>query len=129
MEFCLNKQSTLCALQDDVAVQLPKQTNCSPTFSRFLFTTSSKIIHASETFLIQEDSLSFVPSIRRLFTSPKTNLGCTSPKINLGCTSPKNILSNLFYDSVASLPSPSSSIEAWPYDTSLRIASLLHLGH
>ena len=31
--------------------------------------------------------------------------------------------------SVASLPSPSSNIEAWPYGTSLRFASLLHLGH
>ena len=29
----------------------------------------------------------------------------------------------------ASLPSPSSNIEAWPYGTSLRFASLLHLGH
>ena len=33
------------------------------------------------------------------------------------------------YGSVASLPSPSSNIEAWPYGTSLRFASLLHLGH
>ena len=33
------------------------------------------------------------------------------------------------YISVASLPSPSSNIEAWPYGTSLRFASLLHLGH
>ena len=35
----------------------------------------------------------------------------------------------LLYGSVASLPSPSSNIEAWPYGTSLRFASLLHLGH
>ena len=39
-------------------------------------------------------------------------------------------LAYLLYGSVASLPSPSSHIEAWPYDsTSLRFASLLHLGH
>ena len=30
---------------------------------------------------------------------------------------------------VASLPSPSSNIEAWPNGTSLRFASLLHSGH
>ena len=30
------------------------------------------------------------------------------------------IFSYLLYDSVASLPSPSSNIEAWPYGTSLR---------
>ena len=35
----------------------------------------------------------------------------------------------LLYGWVASLPSPSSNIEAWPYFTSLRFASLLHLGH
>ena len=39
------------------------------------------------------------------------------------------ILSYLLYGSVASLPSPSSNIEAWPYGTSLRFASLLHSGH
>ena len=33
------------------------------------------------------------------------------------------ILSNLLYGTVASLPSPSSNIEAWPYGTSLRFAS------
>ena len=38
-------------------------------------------------------------------------------------------LAYLLYGSVASLPSPSSNIEAWPYGTSLRFASLLHLGH
>ena len=38
-------------------------------------------------------------------------------------------LSYLLYGSVASLPSPSSNIEAWPYGTSLHFASLLHLGH
>ena len=38
-------------------------------------------------------------------------------------------LANLLYGSVASLPSPSSNIEAWPYGTSLSFASLLHLGH
>ena len=38
------------------------------------------------------------------------------------------ILSYLLYGSVASLPSPSSNIEAWPYGTSLRFASLLHSG-
>ena len=38
-------------------------------------------------------------------------------------------LKYLLYGSVASLPSPSSNIEAWPYGTSLRFASLLHLGH
>ena len=32
------------------------------------------------------------------------------------------ILSYLLYGSVASLPSPSSNIEAWPYGTSLRFA-------
>ena len=31
-------------------------------------------------------------------------------------------LAYLLYGSVASLPSPSSNIEAWPYGTSLRIA-------
>ena len=35
----------------------------------------------------------------------------------------------LLYGSVASLPSPSSNIEEWPRGTSLRFASLLHLGH
>ena len=35
----------------------------------------------------------------------------------------------LLYGSFPSLPSPSSNIEAWPYGTSLRFASLLHLGH
>ena len=39
------------------------------------------------------------------------------------------ILSYLLYGSVASLPSPSSNIEAWPYGTSLCFASLLHSGH
>ena len=39
------------------------------------------------------------------------------------------ILSYLLYGSVASLPSPSSNIEASPYGTSLRFASLLHSGH
>ena len=39
------------------------------------------------------------------------------------------ILSYLLYGSVASLPSPSSNIEAWPYGTSLLFASLLHSGH
>ena len=39
------------------------------------------------------------------------------------------ILLYLLYGSVASLPSPSSNIEAWPYGTSLRFASLLHSGH
>ena len=38
-------------------------------------------------------------------------------------------LAYLLYGSVASLPSPSSNIEAWSYGTSLRFASLLHLGH
>ena len=38
------------------------------------------------------------------------------------------ILSYLLYSSVASLPSPSSNIEAWPYGTSLRFPSLLHSG-
>ena len=38
------------------------------------------------------------------------------------------ILSYLLYGSIASLPSPSSNIEAWPYGTSLRSASLLHSG-
>ena len=38
-------------------------------------------------------------------------------------------ISILLYGSVASLPSPSSNIKAWPYGTSLRFASLLHLGH
>ena len=38
-------------------------------------------------------------------------------------------LKYLLYGSVFSLPSPSSNIEAWPYGTSLRFASLLHLGH
>ena len=56
----------------------------------------------------------------RLFTNPKTNLGCTSAK---------KYLAYLLYGSVASLPSPSSSIEAWPYSTFFRFASLLHLGH
>ena len=37
--------------------------------------------------------------------------------------------SYLLYGSVASLPSPSSNIEAWLYGTSLRFALLLHLGH
>ena len=35
----------------------------------------------------------------------------------------------LLYGSVASLPSPSSNIEAWPYGKSLRFVSLLNLGH
>ena len=35
----------------------------------------------------------------------------------------------MLYGSVASLPSPSSNIETWPNGTSLRFASLLHLGH
>ena len=39
------------------------------------------------------------------------------------------IISYLLYGSVASLSSPSSNIEAWPYGTSLRFASLLHSGH
>ena len=39
------------------------------------------------------------------------------------------VSSYLLYGSVTSLPSPSSNIEAWPYGTSLRFASLLHLGH
>ena len=38
-------------------------------------------------------------------------------------------LAYMLYGSVASLPSPSSNIEAWPNGTSLRFASLLHLGH
>ena len=38
-------------------------------------------------------------------------------------------MSYLLYGSVASLPSPSSNIESWPFGTSLRFASLLHLGH
>ena len=38
-------------------------------------------------------------------------------------------LAYLLYDSVASLPSQSSNIETWSYGTSLRFASLLHLGH
>ena len=38
-------------------------------------------------------------------------------------------LAHLLYGSVAPLPSPSSNIEAWPYGTSLRFASLLHLWH
>ena len=38
-------------------------------------------------------------------------------------------LAKLSYGSVASLPSPSSNIEAWPYGTSLRFALLLHLGY
>ena len=38
-------------------------------------------------------------------------------------------LAYLLYGSVASLPSRSSNIEAWPYGTSLCFASLLHLGH
>ena len=37
-------------------------------------------------------------------------------------------LAYLLYGSVGSLPSPSSNIEAWPYGTSLRFASHLHLG-
>ena len=37
--------------------------------------------------------------------------------------------SYLLHGSVASLPSPSSNIEAWPYGTWLHFASLLHLGH
>ena len=40
-----------------------------------------------------------------------------------------NGLAYFLYGSVASLLSPSSNIEAWPYGTSLRFASLLHLGH
>ena len=38
-------------------------------------------------------------------------------------------LAYLLYDSVASLPSQSRNIEAWPYGMTLRFASLLHLGH
>ena len=38
-------------------------------------------------------------------------------------------VSILLYGSVASLPPPSSNIEAWQYGTSLRFALLLHLGH
>ena len=37
-------------------------------------------------------------------------------------------LASLLYGSVASLPSPSSNNEAWPYGRSLRFASLLHSG-
>ena len=37
-------------------------------------------------------------------------------------------VNTLLHGSVASLPS-SSNIEAWPYGTPLRFASLLHLGH
>ena len=42
--------------------------------------------------LLYETEFSFCcmgPNFRRLFTSPKINLGCTSPKMNLGCKSPK----------------------------------------
>ena len=38
-------------------------------------------------------------------------------------------LAYLLYGSVASLPSSSSNIKAWPYVTSLRFALLLHIGH
>ena len=38
-------------------------------------------------------------------------------------------VSTFLYGSVASLPSPSSNIEAWSYGTWLRFASLLHLGY
>ena len=40
-----------------------------------------------------------------------------------------NLLAYLLYVSVASLPSPSSNMEAWPNGTSPRFASLLHLRH
>ena len=43
--------------------------------------------HLSERSLLRKLIFSLI--CRRLFTSPKINLGCTSPKINLRCTSPK----------------------------------------
>ena len=49
----------------------------------------------------------------------KNKFGLHKSGKKLGCTSPKKYLSYLLYGSVASLPSPSSNIEAWPYGTSL----------
>ena len=80
--------------------------------------------------------------IGRLFIESKLNKSIQSVEIKVSYSSRRKTpyqrlfssyylkrLSYLLYGSVASLPSQSSNIEAWPYGTSLRFASLLHLGH
>ena len=64
----------------------------------------------------------------RILTKPKKQKYSSSRKSESIHEAEKD-LAYLLYGSVASLPSPSSNIEAWPYGTSLRFASLLHLGH
>ena len=59
----------------------------------------------------------------------ENKFGLHKSENEFGLHKSEKILSYLLYGSVASLPSPSSNIEAWPYGTSLRFASLLHLGH
>ena len=78
----------------------------------------------------------------RLFIESKLNKSIQSVEIKVSYSSRRKTpyqrlfsgyylkrLAYLLYGSVASLPSPSSNIEAWPYGTSLRFASLLHLEH
>ena len=59
----------------------------------------------------------------------ENKFGLHKSENKFGLHKSEKYLSYLLYGSVASLPSPSSNIEAWPYGTSLRFASLLHLGH
>ena len=54
---------------------------------------------------------------------------CNKTDLELDLFEAYLLLAYLLYGSVASLPSPSSNIEAWPYGTYPRFASLLHLGH
>ena len=82
------------------------------------------------------------PPSWRLFIESKLNKSIQSVEIKVSYSSRRKTpyqrlfsgyylkrLAYLLYGSVASLPSPSSNIEARPYGTSLRFASLLHLGH
>ena len=50
----------------------------------------------------------------------KDKFGLHKTENEFGLHKSEKILIIFFYGSVASLPSPSSNIEAWPYDTSLR---------
>ena len=65
----------------------------------------------------------------RIITKPKKKQKYSLSRKNESIYEAEKYLAYLLYGSVASLPSPRSNIEAWPYGTSLRFASLLHLGH
>ena len=110
--------------------------------TNFVFMLFALMLFGNSPTHIISTELKFTVEIRRLFIESKLNKSIQSVEIKISYSSRRKTpyqrlfsgyylkrLAYSLYGSVASLPSPSSNIEAWPYGTSLRFASLLHLGH